>query len=284
MATKSKPTTTAIAKWDEELAREAEIAANMEANTAGGQFFSTKSGVLSWNDAQLPDNQMAVIILDSIMENDFYEGEYDPKNPVPPLCFAFGRDEKAMAPHKIVIEAGNAQHEGCQGCEWNEFGTADKGRGKACKNTRRLAMIPAGTLTADGRFTPFDDVAKFESAAPGFMRLPVTSVRGYASFVKQVAGALKRPPYGVFTKVKVVPDAKNQYQVTFEALGKVGDELMPTVHQRHQELMATIDFPYALAEEQPAPPPPRATRGRAATAPARGGKNVAPARKAGRKY
>ena len=44
MATK-KTQTTALVKWDEELAKQAEIAAGMEANTGGGQFFSTKGEI-----------------------------------------------------------------------------------------------------------------------------------------------------------------------------------------------------------------------------------------------
>ena len=60
MATK-KTQTTALVKWDEELAKQAEIAAGMEANTGGGQFFSTKGGILSWQDAPLPGSQTAVL-------------------------------------------------------------------------------------------------------------------------------------------------------------------------------------------------------------------------------
>ena len=88
-----KPQTTALVTWDEELARQAEIAASMEASAGGGQFFSTKGGILSWQDSPLSGNQMAVIILDSILENVFYEGHYDPDAPQSPTCFAFSRDE-----------------------------------------------------------------------------------------------------------------------------------------------------------------------------------------------
>lgn len=253
-ATASK--TTALVKWDEELAKQAEIAAGMEANTGGGQFFSTKGGILSWQDAPLPNNQMAVIILDSVLENVYYEGRYDPDVPQGPVCFAFGRDEKTMAPHKIVIEAGNQQCGAsglCAGCEMNEFGTAEVGKGKACRNTRRLGMIPAGTFNAAGKFELIEDEEHFASTAVGFMKLPVTSVKGYASFVKQVAGALKRPPFGIITKVKVVPDPKSQFKVVFEPIMNVPDELMAAVLQRHEEVKSTIDFPYQPNEEEEQP-------------------------------
>lgn len=264
--------TTAVAKWDEELARQAELAAGMENSTATGQFFGLKSGVLSFNDAPLPNNEMAVIVLDAVLENVYYEGKYDPDSPQSPMCFAFGRDEKTMAPHQIVIDAGNQQCGAsglCNGCEMNEFGTAEVGRGKACRNTRRLAMIPAGTLE-NGKFKAFDDAEHFESAGIAFMKLPVTSVKGYAAYVKQVAGALKRPPHAIFTKVKVVPDPKSQFKVTFEPLSQVPDDLLAAVMQRHEEAKSVIDFPYTPFEEEEAPPPRRGGAKAAKPAPKRG--------------
>lgn len=256
MATKKQPST-AIVRWDEELAKQATVAAGMEANTGGGQFFSSRGGILAWQEAPLPNNQMAVVILDSILENTFYEGRYDPETPQGPTCFAFGRDEKTLAPHTVVIESGNEQCGAsglCAGCPMNEFGTAEVGRGKACKNTRRLGMIPAGTFGKDGKFELNEDVEHYATTAVGFMKLPVTSVAGYASFVKQIAGALHRPPFGIVTKVKVIPDPKSQFKVVFEPIMSLPDELMGAIMKRHEEVKATIDFPYQPREEEAAPP------------------------------
>ena len=264
MATRSK--TTALSNWDEELAKQAQIAAGMEEGVATGQFFSVKAGVLTWNDAPIKGNEMGVIILDSILENTYYDKEYDPTNPSAPHCFAFGRDDKTMSPHKIVVEAGYQQHATCAGCPMNEFGTADKGRGKACKNTRRLSMIPGGTILKDGTFEEAD-LDTIESAAAGFMKLPVTSVRAYAAYVKTLSATIKRPPFGVFTRVSVVPDPKTQFQITFELLGKVPNELMEVVLRRHKEAQSLIDFPYQLDDEDAAPAKP-ARRGATAAKPA----------------
>src|SRR5690606_31878069 len=89
-----KAKTTALATYDEELAKLAEEAASQEANTGGGQFFSTRGGVLSLNGAPIPNNEMAVIILDGILVNTYYQGGFDPDSPSSPICYAFGRDEK----------------------------------------------------------------------------------------------------------------------------------------------------------------------------------------------
>jgi hypothetical protein len=252
MATKKTSTSTAIAKWDEELARQAEIAAKVEESTATGQFYGLASGILTYNDAPLPNNEMAVVILDGILENVYYEGEYDPSNPAPPTCFAFGREEKIMAPHKLVVEAGNSMAGAsglCHGCEMNEWASADRGRGKACRNTRRIAMIQAGTFDG-GRFKQISDVDHFDKAMIGYMKIPVTSVKGYAAFVKQITGALKRPPHGIFTRVSVHPDPKNQFRVQFEPIAQIPNDYMEVIMKRHEEAKASIDFPYTQFDEE----------------------------------
>lgn len=277
----TKPKTTALVKWDEELAKQAQMAAAVEESTATGSFFSLKGGQLSFNDAPLPNNEMAVVILDGVLENVYYGSDYDPDNVQSPLCFAFGRDEKAMEPHKIVVEAGQSMAGAsglCHGCEMNEWGSASKGRGKACRNSRRLAMIPGGTFE-NGRFKAFTDATQYEQAAIAYMKLPVTSVKGYAAFVKQVAGALKRPPHAIFTRVSVRPDPQTQFKVVFEPLSQVPDSLLGVIMQRHEEAKESIMFPYMIGGDEDEKP----TRGKSgkAAAPARG-KAAAPAR--GKRY
>jgi hypothetical protein len=251
---------TQIMKWDEELAKQAAEAAKIEESTSTGAFFGLKSGVLTFNDSPLPNNEMAVVILDGVLENVYYPGTYDPDTPQGPACFAFGRDEKEMRPHEVSVQNGTSVNDTCDGCPMNEWGTAETGRGKACRNTRRLAMIAAGKFEANGKFKAFTDVDHFESASLAYMKLPVTSVKGYAAFVKQVTGALRRPPYAIFTRVKVVPDATSQFKVTFEALGPVPDNLMGVVMSRHDEAKASIEQPYQPFEDA-AP-----TRGKKSTA------------------
>jgi len=261
-----RKTSKSVVAWDEELAKQAEVAAGLEASSGGGEFFSTAGGVLSWQDAPLSNNEMAVIILGSVFENVYYDKPYDPDVPQAPTCFAFAEEEANLTPDDVVVKAGQAQStDGCKTCEHNQWGSADRGRGKACRNTRRLAMIPAGTFARDGGFEIFENVDHYMNTPAGFMKLPVTSVKGYANFVKQVAGALKRPPFGIISRVAVVPDPKTQFKVIFEPLQKVPDEFMGTIMERRADITSQINFPYQLDTEDEAPP----SRSRAAKKPAR---------------
>lgn len=242
-----------IVKWDAEMAKDAEVAAQMEANTGGGKFLSVKGGVLTWNDAPVPGNKMPIIILDHIFENVHYEGDYDADNPTSPTCFAFGRDEKTMEPHSVPKEAGTSEEGPCVSCPMNVFGSADKGKGKACKNTRRLGLISAGAFDAKDKFKLITEPSYYEKDGEiGFFKVPVTSIKGFGGFVKQVASALKRPPHGIITRVSVVPDPKSQFKVVFEPMQNVPDNLMSAIMKRRDEVKGLIDFPYqAAGEDEP---------------------------------
>ena len=262
-----KPTT-AVANWEQELEKQAQVAFGM-AQSAGGdaQFFSIRGGQLTFGGMPIPGNQMGVVILDAILENVFYDGKFDPEQPAPPVCFAFGRDAADMTPHEVVVEAGQAQNDMCKGCRHNEWGSAETGRGKACRNTRRLAIIPAGTIDVNtGRFEPFNYPEQFERGAVGYLKVPPTSGKGFDTYVKQVAEALKRPPHGIYTRIVVKPDAKTQVAVTFEPLAPLPMEIVQVTMRRHTEVGDAIEAPYPLTYERneaprrPPTPPARTAR------------------------
>lgn len=252
-ATPTPSTRTDVMDWEKEMEEAAKVAATMEANAGGVPRFSIRGGVLSVNDVVVPGGVMGVIIMDSILENAFYDEKFDQDKMVPPVCFALGRDDTKLAPHKNVVEKGQDQHPKCTGCPMNTFGTADTGKGKACQNRRRLMVIPGGDIDGHGKFTAFNDVDHFTSVPGTMFGVPPTSVKGYATFVKQIAAGLKLPPHGIFTKVTVRPDPKSQVKVTFEPIGKIPRELMPIMVTRHKEMHALIEQPYNLdVEDKPA--------------------------------
>jgi hypothetical protein len=232
---KKNTKTTALAKWDEELAKHATEVADKE-QMPTGQFVSIKGGILSVAGQPMKDNKVQVVIIDHVYENAHYAGAFDPDSPQPPVCYAFGREEEELKPHE---KASEPKHEQCSGCPLNVFGSAEKGKGKACKNTRRLALISADKLTA-------------QSAEEGqlvYMKLPVTSTKGWAYFVKGLAATLRRPPFGVITEIAVVPDPKTQFKVTFSAVGPVPDEVMGAIMARREKVQGEIMFPYGTPSE-----------------------------------
>jgi hypothetical protein len=245
--------------YDAELAAMAEAYKANEAASATGQFISFKGGVMTYRGAAVEGNKLDVIILSSIFENVWYEKDFDPNSPAAPQCYAFGKSMDELKPHDASSDKQGDANGLCAGCWANGWGSDPKGgRGKACRNTRRLAVIPAKPLDVDA-------IPKAELA---FMKLPVTSVAAYSAHAIQCADVLKKPPFGVVTTIGVVPDAKNQFRVTFTAAAEIKDKgLLVALMQRAKAAESSIVFPYPEMTEE-APP---ARRG----APA--GRNARPA-------
>jgi len=250
----------ALTNYDEAWAKQAETYTE-QFQAQGGTFLSTRAGVLSFGDEELRGNQACVIVLDSVFENTMYEGKFNPDEATAPLCYAFGRDKDEMAPHESMqLDAYfKPQHETCQGCKWNEWGSADTGRGKACQNRVRLALIPAGYYqpkkgSRDMDLELFADPKHFQTADVAFIKLPVTSVELWGKYVRSVAAASNRPPHGVVTRMFLEPHAKFQYQVHFETIELVSNELASIVMARHEEAVKQVIQGYRVPEERPAAP------------------------------
>lgn len=241
-----------LAKWDAQLAQYAQKVVDENKNIGSGiPTFSLKSGVLSLGEDELPNNEMAVIILDSAHINKYYAEGYDPDQRSPVTCYSIGRDTLEMVPHPEVVARGQQQADSCAECPMNRFGSAEKGRGKACANRARLLCIPAGTLEKrTGEFKPINDLEHFQTAGPAFLDLPVLSAGDYSKYVKQLGTAMRRPPFAVVTHVRVVPDSKSQFRVTFEAIEEVGPELIEALIARHEEAVEIVNQPLRLDADE----------------------------------
>lgn len=247
MGTKvAKPKGTALINVEAELLAQANVARATEESVQTGQFFGTRAGVLSFNGAPIKDNKMQVIVVDHILANIFYPTKFDANDPQPPVCYAFGRNDKELAPHE---KASTKQAESCKGCPQNEWGTADTGRGKACKNSRRLGCISASVLDKPG---------SIEDAAIAYLGVPVTSVKGWAGYVRQVADTFGVPPLGVVTEVSLVPDTKDQFKMVFRCVERINDKKALGLLLAKNKLVGNeIAFPFPELEDMPARAKPK---------------------------
>ena len=266
----------AVTNWKEGLKKEAEVAKGMEAGVGSSNFFSLKGGKLTYNDNQLPDNAMIVSVVDYVLENTFYDEDYDPDNPASPVCYAFGTDEDTMGPHE---ESPDPQAEKCAECPHNVFGSADRGRGKACRNSRRLALTDAGTYNDSDGWQVMPDLPEhFDSSEIVFLKIPPTSLRAWAAYVKEVAAFHEVPPIGVLTHIAVEDDDKDQFHVNFRHVRAITDDEAAVLIPKRDALrsMGALEQPYQQIDE--AEEPPKKKRGAKKPAAKRG------ARGGSRKY
>lgn len=216
---------TALANWDEELAKHAVAASEKE--VLGGKQLSVRAGILNIAGEAVEGNKLKVIVLASVFKNAFYEGKFDPDNVQSPTCAAVAEEEEQLAPAEDVEFK---QHDTCKGCAQNEWGTADTGKGKACKNGRQIAILAGDDLSVDalrnGEMLTFN--------------IPVTSVAGWKLYVKGLASNFKRPPFALVTEIAPVPDPKTQFRVTFKACELIPASVGALIMRRREEALKEL--------------------------------------------
>jgi len=184
-------------------------------------------------------------VLAAPIERLYYSSRYDPTKVTGPDCFAISATATGMAPSSASPQA---QHSTCEGCPKNEWGSAPNGgKGKACRETRRLLLIPADSIGSA------DAVKTAEVAA---LRPPVTSLKNYATYAQTLAATLKRPPLGVISEVAVVPDPKTQFKVVFNMVKAIEDTAVigALIERAKAETQKAIESAGAINEEAEAAP------------------------------
>lgn len=176
----------------------------------------------------LPNGQDAEVIegviVDFVSANLLFEGAYDKDNPSAPGCFAVGPEPTTLVPTQ---NSPNRQADTCATCPNNQFGSA--GKGKACKNTRLLAIQPLG-----------DDDGNIY-----VLSVPPTSIKAFDGYVHTLAGKHRLPPVGVVTKISLAKE-ESFASPRFEVVRPLkNDELGPYMEARNaarERLIAEPDF------------------------------------------
>jgi len=251
--------TTAITSYDDKLAEMAQRYSATHAASSGAQFISTKSGVFSVGDTPVAGNELIAVVVDSVLENTYYKGKYDPDDRQPPVCYAFGREKADLAPHETMArhpEFFVPQSEDCASCQWNVFGSAETGRGKACQNRARLALLPAGMLVPEAPKSKnlvvefYDDPQHFREAEIMTLKLSPTSVaEEWNKYVAMLASQHRRPPLAFITRIWIAPHPKHQFHVKFEMLEPLAEDLLGIVLERNEKEAVSIISAYQPPEE-----------------------------------
>lgn len=239
MATKKQPGTQVIL-WEQEMKAAAVKQAAGEKVFEGFKRVQIQGGCMMIDGEAVPGNELDVVVLAAAPLNEFYKEAYNPAKPTVPDCYAYGDPtaedpEEGMGPKEVE----DKQADKCADCWANVMGSADVGRGKACKNIKRLLLTTPDEL---------EDPKKFlKEAEMRSLSIPVMSVKFWAKYVKEVLGEqLQRPYYAVVTTVSVKPDPKSQFTIHFEfkELVNFDQELWDAMKAKHSEALKAIVAPY----------------------------------------
>lgn len=149
----------------------------------GGNQISTRNERFSYKGTMI-GKTMKCTVVGFIHQNAYYDGPFDADNISIPACFALSFDGKEMAPPD---NAPDRQFQQCDGCPHNAFGSAEVGRGKACKNQYRLGVLPEDTKDAREKELVF-------------LTLPPTSIKPWNKHVNEISALYAKPCWGVMTE------------------------------------------------------------------------------------
>ena len=107
------------------------------------------------NDEAQYSKEIEAVIVDHYPVNAYFESEYNGQAQ-PPAC-------SSMDGKYGVGEPGGA----CANCPLNKYGSADDGKGKKCKNLRRIYILRSGEIL------------------PMLITLPPTSIRNFADYISK---------------------------------------------------------------------------------------------------
>lgn len=267
-----------VVNYEARMAADAERLARQDRGSEG-VFLSTRAGQLALGEEPLPGNQVACIVVDSVLENAYYPQAYDPNNKLPPICYAYTRGEPSeMYPHLESMSKaqdyfmpqnmaddgqGGVIIGGCAGCPMAEWGSAMRsgkpGRGKACKNTVRLALLPAGLYAPHPQHRGawelglHDDPEHYFGADVVFLSVPPTSLSNWEKYKKMLRVQHARAPYGAVTRIWLAPDNNTQFKINFEMVELASPEMLQGIIPRVDERIAEPFKGYEAPQEE-APP------------------------------
>lgn len=237
-----------VVSIQEQLKAQAAAMANRTQPSTGSNIKLTKDKKFLLPNGQKVEGPLELVVIDFMSRNKFYDRPFDQNNPIPPACYAIHPEPKQLVPSD---SSPDKQSDDCASCPLNQFKSAANGSGKACKNSRYLAVLPP-------------DAEKDTDL--WFLEVSPTGLKSFDGFVNSTMRTFQMPPISVVVDVDFDPNADHQ-SLTF---GNVRPNENLAVHYPRQAeatdiLMQEID----VSGYQPVQAPPARQPARKAVAGAR---------------
>lgn len=178
-----RETSTLPINYAEELAKEAAEISKRVANPSGDRIRYNGSRGFTTPDGE-EATAVEVVIVEFTSVNMYYDGPYDRDNIAAPACFAIGDEPSTLI---ASSNSPDKQSDACATCPMNQFGSATVGKGKACKNTRLVAVTPAHEISKD--------------SAIWIASIPPASLKQFDSYISGLASKHQTIPMGVVSEM-----------------------------------------------------------------------------------
>ena len=253
VATKKSSTAVATLDYSDEIAS---IAKRLQSAGTADRIRTSNAKVFILPDKS-EHEELDCIIVDFIAYNRYYPGVYDEDNVVPPDCFALGLEPTTLVPSN---NSPDKQCDSCAGCWANQFKSAANKKGKACGNTRIIAVLlpPPGGLCIN------DDPADLPLYT---LTVSPTAITAFDEHVGKVARTFQKPIRTVITRLSFAQDSKWP-SVRFSVVSPAGKELELYAQSRLQEVRDRLNTEpdvsaiQAANDEKTSPAPAKKAIGR----------------------
>lgn len=211
--------------WKEKLKKYAKEV--QESAPVSGTFASIKDG-LYIGGQRMEDDKAQVVVLGYVCENQYFPVPYNKDDPKPPSCYAVGKNDKELVPAENARGYWDSdakewvKPDTCAECPMNEWGSAEQGNGKACKNTRLVGFISANGL---------EEAEQVETADLVQLSVPPTSLKPFNTYLRNTAQAYGHPMLAV-TEVRA--EQEDWDMVYFESQEHLPEELWDALEARKE--------------------------------------------------
>jgi hypothetical protein len=180
-------TATSLQAYEDQLAKEAsEIKRTLSANV--GSTISTRGKMFTMPDGRSHPGPLQCIILDFINYNLYYRDPFNAQDIKPPVCWAYNKYVDELGPADGVEEP---QSDACSSCPHFQFGSAPNGRGKACRQTVKLAVVEPNPT---------------EASEIMVISVSPTALKAWAGYLNLVDMKYNTVPAGVITEISFNPN------------------------------------------------------------------------------
>lgn len=155
--------------------------ANKTQPATGNKIRVTQDKQFALPDGTKTRDPLSMVIVDFCSRNMFYDKPYDKDAVSPPACFAIGENPIRLVPSD---NSPAKQADSCSECPNNVFGSS--GAGKACKNSRLLAVLPPDASADDPMW---------------LLEVSPTAIKGFDGYVNGLASRMGLAPFAVVTQV-----------------------------------------------------------------------------------
>lgn len=178
-----KASSTAVANIQETLRQQAEANASRIGGSGGRSIRVGQDKSFTLPDGTKTREPLELVVVDFISRNEWYDRPFSKDDMGPPACFAISPEHKGMVPSD---SSPIKQADACNDCEMNVYGSSPTGAGKACGNTRLLAVLPPDGDENDELWT---------------LKVSPTALKEFDGFVAGVNRMFTLPPVGVVVTV-----------------------------------------------------------------------------------